>query len=216
MTKGEEAKHELQKILSQQEYRVYYGEHRGFLQIWWEHAKHWIADLLSRWFSSFEPSSGLANVILIVIIAGILALIVFVLFLSIRTIKRKRTFRDPHPLRSMSQEQWTSAHHLSEAQRQEKERNYTYAVRHMFLALLLSFHEKKWLEAKNWKTNWEYYDELEKVNKSSADAFYQLALIFDEVFYGEREMQQDEYTSYRDEAMNWLQETNHPKYPAAD
>ncbi|HET7657838.1 MAG TPA: DUF4129 domain-containing protein [Bacillales bacterium] len=204
MANAEEAKHDLQRILSQQEYRVYYQDHQSFLGYWWNRAKDWIADLLSRWFSSFEPSNGLANIILLALIAAILALIGIVLFHSIRTIRRKRTFRDPQPLLSMSEEQWTSSHHLSEAKRQETEGNYTYAVRHTFLALLLFFHEKGWLEARNWKTNWEYYDELAKVDKNSAEAFYHLALIFDQVFYGERQMQQEEYISYRDKAMSWL------------
>lgn len=204
MIKATHAKQQLQNILSQDQYQVYYEDHRNFLQIWWDKAKQWVLDQLTNWFASFEPSNGLASIILIVIVVAILTLLVLVLFLSIRGLKRKRTFHDDQPLRAMRQQPWTFQGHLAEAERQESGKNYTYAVRHMFLALLFSFHEKGWLKAKSGKTNWEYYDELRKVNKDSAQAFYQLALIFDEVFYGEHEMKQDEYADYRDKAMGWL------------
>ena len=66
----------------------------------------------------------------------------------------------------------------------------------MFLALLLYFHEKEWLEARIWKTNWEYYEEIRKVNQEWADQFYHLALLFDEATYGERKVDKEEYIRF--------------------
>ena len=84
--------------------------------------------------------------------------------------------------------------------------DYTLSTRHLFLALLLYFHEKEWLEARIWKTNWEYYDELKKVNQEWAEQFYHLAYFFDEVTYGERNVQKEEYIQFHNEAMKWLGE----------
>lgn len=73
------------------------------------------------------------------------------------------------------------------------------------MALLLFFHDKEWLEAKLWKTNWEYYDELRKVKQAWADEFYDLALVFDEVAYGEYEIDQVEYNQFREKTFAWLE-----------
>src|SRR5699024_4298162 len=104
-------------------------------------------------------------------------------------------FRNHRPLKYISENEWSSHNHLSEAEKQASAGNYSVAVRHMFLALLLYFHENDMVEAKSWKTNWDYCDELRKVNQPLAEQFYHLALLFDEVFYGERVMTRDEYSA---------------------
>ncbi|WP_268872907.1 DUF4129 domain-containing protein [Neobacillus fumarioli] len=71
---------------------------------------------------------------------------------------------------------------------------------------MLYFHEKNWLEARIWKTNWDYYDELRRVDLQEADQFYRLAQIFDEVTYGERTVSKEEYVQFKQEAMKWLGE----------
>lgn len=200
----QQAKKQLHDILSQKEYQIYHQDNRNFLEVWWDHAKHWIAEQISKWFASFEPSSGLAAGILITIGVIVLALLALIVFLVIRAVKRRRTFHDHQPLQAVEEHEWASRDHLSEASRQEARENYSLATRHMFLALLLHFHENGWLEARSWKTNWDYFDELRKVNARSAEQFYNLALLFDEVFYGERAMQKQDYIPYRDEALKWL------------
>lgn len=205
MPNVDQAKNELHNILSQKEYQIYYQDNRNFLEVWWDQAKHWVADQLSKWFASFEPSSGLAGGILIAMALVVLAMIALILFLVIRSVRRKRAFHDHQPLQSMHEKEWFSRNYVAEAQEQESKENYSHATRHMFLALLFYSHENGWLETRSWKTNWEYFDELRKVNRNSAEQFYNLALLFDEVFYGERAMQKDEYIQYRNEAMKWLE-----------
>ena len=99
---------------------------------------------------------------------------------------------------------WTSQRHLEEAKVQENIEDYRLSTRHLFLALLLSFHEKGLLEARIWKTNWDYYDELRKVDQSKADQFYQFAQFFEEVTYGERTVMKNEYLQFHHQAWKVL------------
>lgn len=204
MENVDEAREKLKHILAKDEYQIYHEDNRNILQIWWDNAKDWLMEQLSKLSINFQPSSGMASVILIGIIIVVIALIGLVIFFVVRNSRRKQALHDYQPLTSTNEMNWTFHHHLTKAQEEEKKQNYATAARHMFLALLLYFHDKGWLEARVWKTNWEYYAELRKVNQQSADHFYNLALLFDEVVYGERVMQKDEYISYRDEAMTWL------------
>lgn len=206
MGQVDQARNELKEILSQREYQIYYEDHRNFLQIAWDYLKDWILKLLSKWFSSLHPSNGLATGILIGITAIVLVFIALAVFLGVRAMRRKQKFHELKPLETMGGKQWSAETHLAEAKRQESEGNYSLATRHLFLALLLHFHELGWLEARSWKTNWEYYDELRKVNSDGAGQFFHLAQLFDEVFYGERRMNKEDYLAYRNETMKWFEE----------
>ncbi|QKY69271.1 DUF4129 domain-containing protein [Lentibacillus sp. CBA3610] len=203
---AEKAREELQTILNQNDYQIYYEENRNFLQIWWDRLTNWIGEQLAKLFSGLEPSSGFADMVLVVIIIAVLALIGFAIFYRVRHAGKRRTFYDYQPLKSMNEASWSYNDHLQAVRQQESGGDYNEAARHMFLALLLYFHDREWLKARNWKTNWEYFAELQQVNRQLADAFYQLALVFDEVVYGERRLVKDDYDRYRHEAMRLLED----------
>ncbi|MCR2822829.1 DUF4129 domain-containing protein [Lederbergia panacisoli] len=199
------AKEEIRDILNGTEYQMYANESKSIFTIWWERAKEWIADQLEKLFPSLESASHTAaGPILIAIIVAVVAMVgVLVLFL-VRGQMRKRKYKDYKPFQSMKEMDWTFQTHLEEAVRFESLGDYTTSTRHLFLALLLYFHEKEWLIARIWKTNWEYYDELRKVNKEWAERFFNLALIFDEATYGERIVEKEEYVHYKSQVMEWL------------
>ncbi|WP_205677325.1 DUF4129 domain-containing protein [Aquibacillus halophilus] len=198
------ARDQLEDILSRQEFQVYYEDNRNFIERWWDQARSWVADLLANWFSSIEPSSGLPDGILISVVIVILTTLIVIIFVAARSYRRKRTFRDHTAIKSIKEMDWSFENHLTEAKKQGELQQYTIATRHLFLALLLYLHEKEWLEARIWKTNWEYYDELRQFNQNSAEQFYNLALLFDEVTYGERDINQPQFMEYRDEVIEWL------------
>jgi hypothetical protein len=208
MLNGNNAKDELQDILNGEEYQVYYNDSSSIIAFWWEKAKEWIMEQLAKLFPNIESASGAAAPILIAIIVAVIALLGWGIFLIVRHRKRNRLLRVQKPLQSVKEMNWSYQQHLSEARKQEDLAQYTLATRHMFLALLLYFHEKEWLEARIWKTNWEYYDELRKVNQEWADQFYHLTLLFDEAAYGERKVEMEEYTHFRNAAMKWLGKDN--------
>lgn len=168
-------------------------------------------DWLNNLFPSYQASQGGGTMItLVLVIAGLAALLI-VLFLVSRKVYNNRKMAGQKPLQNLAQKDWSYSEHLSESERQEDAENYSLAVRHLFLALLLFFHEKEWLVARKWKTNWEYYEELKKVNKDWAEQFYSLALKFDEAAYGEREITRGEYIPYKETAMKWLQDNQQEK-----
>jgi hypothetical protein len=207
MLDANKARDKLEDILNTQEYKVYHNDSKGWIETLWEKAKEWIASQLAKLFPSIESVSGAARPILIVIIVAVIILLALAIFFIIRNGRRNRMLRNQKPLRSMKEINWSYQKHLDEAGRLEALKEYTPSTRHLFLALLLYFHEKKWLEARIWKTNWEYYDELRKVNQQWADQFYDLASFFDEVTYGERKVQKEEFIQFRTEARKLLGET---------
>ncbi|WP_102275496.1 DUF4129 domain-containing protein [Cytobacillus massiliigabonensis] len=204
MLKDSQARDELEEILQAREYQAYYDESQGLISRWWEKAKEWFANLLADLFPSFAPSSAAAGPILIGIIIIMIIILGIIAFLIIRNRRRNRMLRVNKPLQSMSEINWSFQRHLSESQKLEASGEYTLAARHLFLALLLYFHEKEWLVARIWKTNWEYYDELRKVNHEWAEQFYHLARLFDEVTYGKHVVHKEEFSLFQSTAMKWL------------
>ncbi|MDC3414178.1 DUF4129 domain-containing protein [Aquibacillus sp. 3ASR75-11] len=205
MLQENKARDELQAILDGQEYQKYYND-KSMIEIWWENVKEWLADLLAKWFPSIEASGNTAGAIMVGIVVAVVIVLLIVLVLLFRNRQRARTFRNHQPIQSINEMNWSYKQHLEEATKQEELGIYALSTRHLFLALLLYFHDKGWLEAKVWKTNWEYYDELLKVNQHRASAFYDLALLFEEVTYGERDLNHEEYDQYKSKIEKWLKD----------
>lgn len=205
MESSKDVRKELEDILGQREYQVYYENEQNIIQSWWAGVKEWFRDLLSELFSDLNPSNGFADTLLIIIIGVVVLLALLVIFLFVRSSVRKRSVKRRQPFQTTSEMEWSVARHLKEANRQEQLENYALATRHQFLAVLLYFHKRHWLQARTWKTNWEYFSELERKDKEIAKSFYDLARIFDEVFYGERQIDYQDYQMYREKAGKWLE-----------
>ena len=199
------ARDRIEEILDGEEYQAYLSNDQGLFAGWWEKAKEWIRELLGNINPAFEPTGGGASGILIILIVLVVVILLLFAFKAFQNGVRRRKFRSNKPLQSLNEMEWSYSRHLEEAEKQESVGNYSKATRHMFLALLLYFHEKEYLEARVWKTNWEYYDELRKVNQKWADRFYRLALFFDEAAYGERDVTEEEYIHYKEEAQGFLE-----------
>lgn len=204
MLDADQAKDELEKILQQDEYTAYHTQ--TIVQAWWERAKSWIKEMLDKLFPSYEATNAVAGPVLIAVLGIIVLLLALATFFIVRRVRRARMFRDPSPLQSFAEKDWSYQKHLSEAMKLQHSHRYTLATRHLFLALLLYFHEKEWLEARIWKTNWEYYDELKAVNSEWANQFYEFARLFDRATYGEHEVTETEYVHFYKEVMKWLEE----------
>jgi hypothetical protein len=201
----------LKEILNKKEYRIYQNESMSWLAIWWEKAKKWIAKQLIKLFPSIDSANGAAVPVLIAVIIVVIILLALSTYFIFRNVKRNRMLRNQKPLQSMKEINWSFQRHLSEARKQEALKEYSLSTRHLFLSLLLYFHEKEWLVTRIWKTNWDYYDELRKINQQDADLFFTLASFFDEVTYGERPVAKEEYIQFRTDVMKWLGETEDNK-----
>ncbi|WP_243291785.1 DUF4129 domain-containing protein [Bacillus sp. FJAT-47783] len=203
MIDADKARGELEHILHKKEYTVY-DRNDSMIDSWWNDFNDWVFDQLEKWLPDLSPTSSTASIVTIGLLMTIIVIFLVILFFVARRMRHSFQHSMNKPLQSLNEIQWSSKQHLTEAHRQEQLENYSLSIRHMFLALLLHFHEKEWLEAKIWKTNWDYYDELRRVDQTGADHFFDLALIFDEVTYGEKSIDKGEYVEYRKRVMKWL------------
>jgi cbb3-type cytochrome oxidase subunit 3 len=207
MENPDRARVRLEEILSQREYQIYYEDNRNFIQIMWDRVTEWFQELLAELFSGLEPSNAFADTLFVILIGIVILLAIAVVFFIVRSKRRQRALREQHPFQSVNELEWSVGRHLKEADKQASNEYYSLAVRHQFLALLLYFHDRELLQAHVWKTNWDYFAELERKDKQRATAFFELARIFDEAVYGEHDIKQAEYEKYRESVRKWMQKT---------
>ncbi|WP_079708769.1 DUF4129 domain-containing protein [Paraliobacillus ryukyuensis] len=204
MAKVNEAEKQLEEILDRQEYQAYLEDNRSLFERLW----NWIGAKISDWLEglniTIDPSNNVGNGLFYFLgFLGIVAVFLIVFFAS-RNWLKKRSLQHRQPLHQ-NQRDWTSKAHWVEAEKMEQQQDYASAMRHVFLSFLLLLHENKALVARMYKTNWEYYDELRSFDPKIADSFYQFALFFEEVTYGERPIEKEGYQSYRKQVSDWMQ-----------
>ncbi|MGN8647167.1 DUF4129 domain-containing protein [Gracilibacillus sp. HCP3S3_G5_1] len=205
MASFQKEREQLNDILSKQEYQVYYEDNRSLLERIWDRITDWIADILALLFESFDPSSTTGNLIIVLITLLVAVVVIFGVIALIMFIVRKRRLSKHQPFNKSNELAWSYQNHLQTAKEYEAEADYRLATRHQFLALLLIADEYRWLEAKQWKTNWDYYDELKQSNKRFATDFYHFALFFEKVTYGEQSITEDDYQTYKTAINNWIE-----------
>ncbi|MDX8046385.1 DUF4129 domain-containing protein [Gracilibacillus sp. S3-1-1] len=205
MASYQKEQEQLNDILNGQEYQIYYQDNRSLLERLWDRFVEWIQKILNYIFESFNPASTTGNIITMltagIIIAIVLATIIAIVMITIRKkrLSKRQLFNQSEEL------SWSYRDHLQAAHDYETKANYRLATRHQFLSLLLVVDEHEWLEARQWKTNWDYYDELKQTNKAFAEDFYQLALFFEKITYGKHPITVDEYQSYQSEINRWIE-----------
>lgn len=197
MLNENDAKKEIKEILNTHEFKMYEAKEPNIIQKWWSAMKEWLIELLIKWFPSVEKAEGIADTILIVVLLLIVLILLVITFLLVRNRVNKRRYKEKAPLVHKHEMDWTSDMHIKEAETYELAGDYSLATRHLFLGHLLYLHEKNLLEAKIWKTNWEYYEELRKENDGLAKEFQQIAQDFEDVTYGYMEMSKEDYEILR-------------------
>lgn len=186
----------LEEILTGKEYQIYYQDQRNIIERIWDWLKEWIGNLLSEWFSGLSPSSSVGDAIVVILLTiGMILVSVLVVF-SITSWYRKRHLKHNQPLKNISSQTLTFEdyqQHLSEAEEAEY---YQEAVRYRFLLLLFILEEKTSIKIERWKTNWDYFRELEQISHYQAERFYQLAVYFEAVTYGNKVVKSEDYHNY--------------------
>ncbi|KUP08282.1 hypothetical protein Q75_03055 [Bacillus coahuilensis p1.1.43] len=206
MLNEEQAKKELEEILQQKEYTKYY-EQNVFDEIWGK-LGNWLAEFFEKFGVTINPTGEVAtSTVIFVLFIGI-AILLILLIIGINRRLRKRRFSETRPIHTDDDMKWSYKRHLEEASYLEENEEWSSAVRHMFLALLLFYHEKTWLEAKVWKTNWDYYDELTSFNLQLAKEFFEAALLFEEVTYGEHQLEKKQYSGFKENIVRNLHHVN--------
>ena len=205
MLNEEKARKEIEEILNRREYKLYESTEPNFFQKLWMKLKEWIIEQIEKLFPSVEQTEGLADMIMMLVIFALVAALLILSIYFTRKYGRKKKSKQHPPLQHLHEMEWTSDMHLEEVKKCELRGDYSAATRHLFLAILLLFHEKDYLEAKIWKTNWEYYEDLRKENKQWAEQFQNIAFAFDDVTYGYKEMEVDEYKKLQAITNQWLE-----------
>src|SRR5690606_31669137 len=202
---NQEMREELDSILSKAEYQAYYEDNRSLMQRLWDSFRDWLLELLSYFDINLEPSSQVANIVVLTIVFIIaILLLVLVLFLIKRIIKR-RALKSKNIFLS-DEADWTYQQHLDEAIRYQNEQQFELATRHTFLAFLLFLQEYDLLEIKRWKTNWEYANELATNEPTLVSKYQVTANFFEKVTYGDESVSEVQFQEYFENMKQWMDE----------
>jgi hypothetical protein len=201
-----QARRELEDILSQEEYQAYYREKNTLLQQWFDSFLEWLEEILKSLFPDVEvPDVNPEWVFDAIIIIGLLFFL-FLVYKLFRSFIREKKSRS-RSVGTREELSLSSQAHLESADSYFNQGDYVKAVRHVFLALLTHLDQKKWIVARSWKTNWEYYEELGRHQDEIADQFSRLAGRFDEAFYGGHHVTKEDYLSFYEKVQTLIELT---------
>ncbi|MDV3928394.1 DUF4129 domain-containing protein [Elizabethkingia anophelis] len=167
----------------------------------WQKLKKWLGELLNDWFqsNSLRGANDLFYVLLRIIA---IVLIGFVLYVIIRfVLSRNGNWVFSKKSKKLNPEERTITENIHELdlssliKNYEDKKEYRSAVRYQFLYLLKLMTDKNMLEWDPEKTNRDYVRMLSG-NALQSD-FQKLSFVFENVWYGERTIGENEYTIFR-------------------
>jgi len=188
---------ELRDILAQPEYTQYLKDAeepgQNLLLYWLER----LFDALGRLFPELEMAEGSQDALGYgIVVGGLLALALLSLFLFRLLWVERRALRRSAAA-SLEELEASPAGLLERSRAAASSGAYREASRLLFLALLLGFQERGRLRVADWKTNWEYAEELGEKGGESVALFRSSAVRFDAVWYGGRDIAPGEYDAWR-------------------
>lgn len=194
------AKEELEEILSQKEYQVYYRQDKNTLADLLERLQDWLNRYLTKFFPKAEFTEDASEWISYGMVGlGIAIVLLLLVMFSSRVVRENRFFSKP--VGTEAELVLSPQSHLIEAENRSGEGDLRSAIRHLFLAYLLHLDQNKWIEAKAWKTNGEYLDELQEARAEIAKTFRVLATQFEATWYGGRPISNEDYREYRQQVV---------------
>ncbi len=200
----EYARNKLEEILSSEEYQIYYQkEQQNILSLLFDRFKHWIYEMIKDIFPNLDLALKASEWLTYGIVGiGILLIILFIYLLWTRFVRETRSISKPFG--SAEDLTMSETAHMKEADILAAEGEFPLALRHVFIAFILYLDVKKWLKATPWKTNWEYYDELNERDPKIAEDFYLLAVKYEETIYGRHTISMEDYLFQRKQVERWM------------
>lgn len=211
----EKAREELERILSEQQYQAYYRSDQNVLLSWLDWLQNWLYDVLKKYFPETMALSNATEWIAYLILGVVILLLFLFLFMLGSRFVRTGSFQEK-PIGTASELAWSVREHLAEAERLADKEDFQAALRHAFLAFILYLDQTDWIDAKPWKTNGDYYDEIEGHSREKAQIFYLLALKFEETMYGGRHVNKDHYDTYRNQIEQLINDHSNMVIPNRD
>ncbi len=198
-----EAHKAIQAILSQKDYQVYYKTNQNVWTQVWNKMKQAIQDFLQRLLPGIHINESTSQWVMYVVVGLILLFLIYLVFKLWSNFTKTGRFRY-RAFSNQAELAQTVSSQLKAAQEFSDHDEFKLATRHTFLALILLLNETDRIQAKPWKTNYEYALELQSQNKADADQFTQFARFFDEIFYGNHAIEQDGYLHYHRGVTDWM------------
>src|SRR5699024_10739576 len=99
-------RNQLNDILDQREYQIYYEDNRGILQRIWDFFAEWIGKLLGLIFESFDPNTTLGNTLVITLMIILLIVVLIGALATIMIIIRKKRLKKHRPLDQPVNQNW--------------------------------------------------------------------------------------------------------------
>lgn len=197
---------DLQGILATKEYQIYTQENKkSLLQDLLDGLINWLHQILQSIFPQVDIAKRTSEWLTYGIVTlGVLLLFLLLFLLLSRFVRQGRVHSKQ--VNIVNGQPLTAQRHLAEAHRLAEEGNYSSALRHLFLGFILYLDQNQWIETKAWKTNWEYYAELNDSAPQLANSFYTLAIKFEEAMYGGRPIARDDYWLYYNQVNKWIHE----------
>lgn len=197
------AREELENILSQKEYQAYYREDKNTLADLLDRLQEWLNRYLSKLLPQPEIRETTSEWISYGMVGlGIVIVLLLLLVFSSKVVRENRFYAKP--IGTETEFILSSESHLQEAEKRMEEGDLRSAQRHLFLAYLLSLDHQQWIEARAWKTNGEYLDELQNTQPEIAKTFRTLARRFEATWYGGRHISREDYMEFRQQVVSFV------------
>jgi hypothetical protein len=206
MSQQNEGKEQLKEILERSEYQVYEQETQKASQRLIDMIGQWVKGLLETWFPNFHVTGSTINGwIYFFGLIGV-GLLIFLIVKLLGRLSGEKKLSEKRAFSSVEDLAWSQERHWQQADDLASKGQRTEAARHLFLGMLLNFDNRGLVEAKSWKTNGDYYKELAGLDKRLEKDFGELALLFDQITYGNRILEHGEYEDFREQAVRWVED----------
>jgi hypothetical protein len=195
-----EDKQRLNEILSRDEYTQRQGEQES----WLETALQYVIDAIAKLFDLTEIPTGTASAAsTAILVAAALGLIGVIYWLSRRMVREQR---HKQPLLARGENIHSYSDYLKAARDQGQRGEWREGERSLFLALLLYMQKKAWIRVEQWKTNWEYLDEIQANQPTAEELFRRHARTFEQVWYGQKQLDKELFFERLNELESVLRE----------
>ncbi|WP_276353059.1 DUF4129 domain-containing protein [Cohnella caldifontis] len=187
-----EDKRRLGEILSRDEYTAYLQDHGGHAR---PHASvwTWLWDKAAGLFPSARWPEGAASAATYALLGAVLIALCGAIYWFSRQVAFQREAKRRKALVGPSEIAMTYEQYAAMAKQAKSEGRIRESIRCSFLSLLFLMEHEGWIRIENWKTDWDYRDELERNRANAVPLFQRNAVLFERVWYGNEPADEDSF-----------------------
>ncbi|MDR3271646.1 MAG: DUF4129 domain-containing protein [Peptococcaceae bacterium] len=194
----------IRNILAERAYAIYYEEKTSILQDLLAKLREKILYLLDKFLPDLDIPASVSAVLAYVVIAFFILLLAGCVIYIVNHLLRHQHLQRQAVISSRELRQ-SVVDHLNLAAECAAGEDLPAATRHLFLACILYLDQAGYVQARLWKTNGEYVEELRAGKPTLATVFDQLALKFEDGYYGGKLISREDYHRYRQRVLLLMQ-----------